>query len=476
MFKNRPISLLLIIALLLTLASPAMTNPNGMPLQSLRAFDQKILARVSAERAMKYVEYLSKEIGTRPAGLPNEHRAAAYIANYFEGLGYSVELHEFAVTGSNANVNVGYITFGDGTLWETGAAAGGFTVSGRVISAGNGLLEDYPAGLEPGFIALVRRGQPFANIVANAKQRGAVGVIIYNTQFGARGNYPSAFNPSVTTDIPVLGAAYIHGTRLLEQIAAGEVFVNLRTVRYTNRRSYNVIATKPATNGDPNAPIVAVTGHYDSVVGSPGANDNGSGTALVMELAAILKDLNTDKEIRFIAFGAEEIGLVGSNRYVQRLTPQEKERFIAVFNADMIATNHPNVTHLVAATPNGVQHIVTDSAKAAGARLGDSSLMPTTFGSSDHVPFHNAGIPAALFIWLGGGLVPSNYEIEMYYHTPQDTIEENMCLSRFQTALNIIGAAVFDVVRKQVPSLERSKIRMPVNDVIESTEYLEYAN
>jgi len=461
MLRRRSLVLLLVIAFIFTFVAPALAAPESVAPQALPAFDQKVVSRVSVDRAMEHVRALSVDIGSRPAGLANEHLAAEYISDVFEGLGYDVELQEFTVTGYRANVNIGNIIFDDGTIWETGAAtdSAGTSIIGSVYHAGMGLPEDYPADIEPGFIALVSRGNPFTEIVANAKAAGAAGVIIYNTSFGGRGNYPSAFDPNVSTDIPVLGAAWIHGTRLIDMVNEGEVIVDLETARYTNRVSYNVIATKPAKNGNEDAPIVAVTGHYDSVVGSPGANDNGSGTALVLELARVLKSYNTDKEIRFIAFGAEEVGLVGANRYVQRLTDDEKARFMAVFNADMIATNHPNVTHLVAATPNGVQHIVTDSAAAAGARLGDSSLMPTTFGSSDHVPFHNAGIPAALFIWLGGDLVPSSYEIELFYHTPQDTIEENMSLERFETALNIISAAVFDVTRKDVPALTKSKIR-----------------
>lgn len=459
--RRRLTVFLLVFALVLSLAAPAFANPNKGPAQqALAAFDQRIISRISAENALEHVRVLSEEIGTRPAGFPNEYLAGDYIASVLESYGYEVEFQEFPVTGGNANVNVGYITFEDGTLWETGSNGGGLTASGRVINAGNGAPSEYPEDIEPGFIALVRRGTAFNTIAANAVAAGAAGVIIYNTQFGGRGNYPSAFSMTASTNIPVLGAAYIHGMRLIDMIDAGEeVYVDMETIRYTNRRSRNVVAVKPARKGIEDAPVVAITGHYDSVVGSPGANDNASGVALVLEMARLLSNVQTDAEVRFIAFGAEEIGLQGARYYVNQMGQAERSRFIGVYNADMIATNHPNVTHLVAATPNGVQHLVTDSSVAAGARLGDSSLLPSTFGSSDHVPFHDAGIPAALFIWLGGNLIPSSYEIELYYHTPQDTIDENMCLDRFQTALNIIGSAIFDVVRRDLPSLTNSALR-----------------
>ncbi len=462
MTRKRKSSIMIIAMLIVSLLVPSIVGAVESNGKSSYALDQKIVSRISITNAMEHIRHFSEEIGPRPAGLPNEKIAANYIANYFTSLGYETEIHDFSISGGNANVNVGYITFEDGTIWETGSAAGGLSASGPLFHADTGAPDQYPADLEPGFVALVKRGLAFNTIAANAKAAGAVGVIIYNTTFGGRGNYPAAFSPSASTDIPVMGAAWIHGVRMIEMVETGETIVSLSTIRYTSRKSQNVIATKPAKNGDPNAPIIAVTAHYDTVVGSPGANDNASGVAFVMEMARIMKSYNTDKEIRFIAFGAEEVGLTGATRYVAQLSEAEKERFKAggVFNADMIGTNHPNVTHLVAATPNGVRHIVTDSAAAAGARLGDSTLMPTTFGSSDHVPFHNAGIPAALFIWLGGGLVPSNYEVELFYHTPQDTIEENMCETRYLGAMRIIGAAVFDVARKEIPALKNSNTRI----------------
>ena len=153
MFKKKMLVVLLVVGMLLTMATPALTNPNGMPEQALPAFDQRILARVSAERALEHVRVLSEDIGPRPAGLPNEYLAGDYIASVFESFGYEVEFHEFAIPGSNANVNIGNITFEDGTVWETGSAAGGLSASGPVFNAGNGAAENYPADIEPGFIA-----------------------------------------------------------------------------------------------------------------------------------------------------------------------------------------------------------------------------------------------------------------------------------------------------------------------------------
>ena len=67
---------------------------------------------------------------------------------------------------------------------------------------------------------------------------------------------------------------------------------------------------------------------------------------------------------------------------------------------------------------------------------------------------HRIGTPAALFIWRS----PDGF-LETFYHTPQDTVVENISPERMQIALETVGAAVFDLIRKEIPALERSRIR-----------------
>ena len=217
----------------------------------------------------------------------------------------------------------------------------------------------------------------------------------------------------------------------------------------------NVIGTKKAKNKKSDGKEVILSAHMDSVVGAPGANDNASGVGLMLELARVFKGYNTDKDLKFIAFGSEERGLLGARYYVDQLTQAERDNIEAVFNPDMVATNYEEAKNLYAMTVDGSTNIVTDSTVAAGARLGNSDILPGKFGSSDHVPFHNAGIPSALFIWMGiDSWDPLVYHIEKVYHTPQDTIEDNISTERMQSALEIIGAGLFDVVRKDVPGVK----------------------
>ncbi|MEH7342344.1 M28 family metallopeptidase [Bacillus sp. JJ1532] len=417
--------------------------------------DQKIVARVDAERAIEHIKYLSKEIGTRPGGLEAEKKSADYIAKTLKSYGYDVEYQYFPV----ADQYIANVGFSNGTAWEMAAAPNG-VVSDTAVKAEVVYVEGGTSASDfsdvSGKVVLMARAASTADYraqVENAVQAGAAGVILQSL-VGSRGNYGQTFNPSLTTkyDVPVFGAAFIQGEWLKEQMEKGAVEISLTAKHYSNLQSVNVIATKEAKSKDPNVKEVILGAHHDSVVGAPGANDNASGVGLMLELARVYKGYNTDKTLKFIAFGSEERGLLGSRYYVQQLTQDQRDQIEAVFVPDMVATNYDKANNLYAMTVDGSTNIVTDSTGEAGARLGNSDILPGTFGSSDHVPFHQAGIPAALFIWMGiDSWNPLVYHIEKVYHTPQDTIEDNISVERMQSALDIIGSGLFDVVRKKTP-------------------------
>ncbi|MGV2469961.1 M28 family peptidase, partial [Bacillus subtilis] len=141
-------------------------------------------------------------------------------------------------------------------------------------------------------------------------------------------------------DIPVVGAKKEDGEKLLSE---QEAILKLKA--HKNQTSQIVIVVRKA-KGVKNPDIVYVTSHYDSVPYAPGSNDNASGTSVVLELARILKTVPADKEIRFITFGAEEIGLLGSRHYVSTLSDREVKQSVANFNLDMVATSWENASQL----------------------------------------------------------------------------------------------------------------------------------
>jgi aminopeptidase YwaD len=233
---------------------------------------------------------------------------------------------------------------------------------------------------------------------------------------------------------------------------ADTVTADIQTVTHDTTYSWNAIGIKTALNEPDTAPVFIITSHIDTVIGAPGANDNASGTAVMLEAARALATLDTpDVELRFISFGAEELGLIGSKWYVDRMPLDERARVKGVFNMDMTASSDEEfATYWTMSTVRGLPNLVTRSFIATAGRLGyGGHLELALFLSSDHVPFDNGGMPAAMGMWMGkdhaGMITPNNYTVERYYHTPQDTAEENLSEERLKMCVEIVTATVYDM-------------------------------
>jgi aminopeptidase YwaD len=413
------------------------------------AFDRLVTGPVSADRAVEHIAYLSETIGPRLDGLEGQWQATDYITSELESYGYAVELQVFSVP----DRNIGTVEFASGEQWgmvpaSDGAITGEEPVSAELIRVFGGRFEDDFPAETPGKIVLMSRFNQvngYRRQVSNAANAGAVGVILFNPDGGMWGR------PFVSAGIPVLGGTSLHGEWLDEMLDQGPVTLSIQTIRMPNLESANVIAVKPPHSGNPDAKAVLIGAHYDSVADSPGANDNGSGVATTLELARVFRAYNTNLELRFVFFGSEERGRQGSIYYVNQLSSAELNRIAGVFVADMVANAHQDSSELFVMTVDGRSNEVTDAAIAAGIRLGDPNVFQGQFGRSDHESFHDVGVPAALF---------TRTFTSDAYHQPTDTLV-NISPERLEDAMEITGAAVFDLIRKQVAALEKSRVRGP---------------
>ena len=151
--------------------------------------------------------------------------------------------------------------------------------------------------------------------------------------------------------------------------------------------SQNVVATLPGATHE----TIVLGAHYDSVAQGPGANDNGSGTATVLELARVLRAADMPYTIQIVLFGAEEIGLVGSQYYVDSLTPLARERIVAMLNFDMVGVGEQLMV-------GGSAELVDLARELAEQDQSQLAIMGSgTSGRSDHASFLVAGIPAIFF-------------------------------------------------------------------------------
>jgi Zn-dependent M28 family amino/carboxypeptidase len=167
--------------------------------------------------------------------------------------------------------------------------------------------------------------------------------------------------------------------------------------RETRIRSANVIATKAGASEQ----MIVIGAHYDSVSVGHGADDNASGVAVLLELAETLRDTPTPYTLRFVAFGAEEVGPLGSDAYVEQLSATERRNTIAMINLDSVTAGD----HLYVYSIEGQGAVVRDWALAWATQngivlqtiphidLSDEDGYPT----ADYAAFQNVGIPFAYF-------------------------------------------------------------------------------
>jgi Zn-dependent M28 family amino/carboxypeptidase len=171
-------------------------------------------------------------------------------------------------------------------------------------------------------------------------------------------------------------------------------------------------------------------GHLDSVPEGPGLNDNGSGVAALLEIAEGLggRRVPDGTALRFAFWGAEEVGLVGSRRYVDGLSRAERRRIAAYLNLDMVGT------------PDGEPAVYDGDAAIEAAlrrRLGPDAPQRDLGGASDHAPFADAGIPV-------GGIFTG---LDDCYHRRCDTLD-NVDRAVLTTSARAAGAALVDLTRR----------------------------
>jgi Zn-dependent M28 family amino/carboxypeptidase len=269
---------------------------------------------------------------------------------------------------------------------------------------------DY-AGLAPeGAIVLVSRGScPFGQKADVAGQVGAAGALIYNNVPGSLGGNLGA---PIEGSAPAGGISQADGAALAAKNGAS-VTLNLQGLT-EDRTTYNVVAETQTGRHDN---VVMAGAHLDSVPAGPGINDNGSGSAALLETALQLGGRpKVNNAVRFAWWSGEELGLVGSNYYVDNLSFDEQLNIALYLNFDMIAS--PNAAYFVYDGDNsdgvgaGPGPYGSAQIEAAFANFFDAAGVPTEGtdfdGRSDYGEFILNGIPSGgLFTGAEGMKTPA---------------------------------------------------------------------
>src|SRR3954454_8020771 len=370
------------------------------------ALPDRLVAEVTGDGAFRHLEELQRIAdangGNRALGTPGYDASVEYVARALRDAGYTVDTPEFdARSFSVQDVRLtvgGALTAATVLEFSPSTPPGGVTAPLAVLTQDetSGCEAADFAGMPAGAVVLVRRGTcPFGVKSANAAAARAAAVLVANNMDGALDQATLGDTPGT---LPTAGLSKADGDAVAGR-AGTPVTLTLATT-IDVKRSHNVIAQ--TTTGNPDN-VVMAGAHLDSVPAGPGINDNGSGTATLLETAVRLGGAPpVTNAVRFAFWGAEEEGLIGSTRYVMGLSEADRLKIALYLNLDMVAS--PNAAYLaydgdnsdnVGAGPGPegsatVERVLLDQLAAAGL-AGEGTDFD---GRSDYGPFIAAGIPA----------------------------------------------------------------------------------
>jgi Zn-dependent M28 family amino/carboxypeptidase len=310
----------------------------------------KLREAVTAEGVMVHAQALQDIADangqTRVSGTTGYDSSADYAMDVFRKAGYRVTQQEFT-----------FQTFIErpGTLLQrvspepaadlpttimSYSGSGDVTAAATAVAVHGCTAEDF-TGFPAGNVALISRGTcTFGQKAVNGEAAGASAVVIYNN---APGELNGTLGNDYTGDIPVVSTTEALGKEL---VATNGLVLRVKTDTFRGEATTSNVFAESKT-GDPDN-VVMAGAHLDSVGAGPGINDNGSGSAAILEVARQMRKVEPTNKVRFALWGAEESGLVGAHHYVDDLkenNPDELDRIALYLNFDMIGS--PNYARFV---------------------------------------------------------------------------------------------------------------------------------
>ena len=379
----------------------------------------QLRAAVSSEgildHARRFEQIADANNGNRAAGTPGYDASADYVANTLRDAGYDVTVQRFDLPDSAAVLDANLQSTGTPNAREYAPATdfapmentqtGEVSAPLRPVDAGSptsGCEADDFSAFPEGDVALLRRGVcTFGTKARNAEEAGASAAVVFNAGEPEEEILLGSLDrPSA--GIPVMGTSAAVGEELLDLDASAGVQLSVAEGAGTTT---NVIAE--TGGGDANNTLM-LGAHLDSVPQGPGINDNASGSSTILEIALQLARLDAEprNRVRFAFWGAEEIGLVGSTHYVEKLTDDEIEDISAYLNFDMVGST--NFVRSVYEGPDEVENVFDDYFDSRGIKTETNSALD---GRSDHGPFQDVDVPTGgLFSGAGGSKTEAQAE------------------------------------------------------------------
>jgi Zn-dependent M28 family amino/carboxypeptidase len=441
--------------------------PSSPPAASRAAaeFAATLRHRISVDALMghlaKLQEFADAHDGNRALGSPGYDASVDYVTKALRDKGFDVQTPEFELRlpfAEEPQLTVGGTTIAakplEFTIGTPPDGVSGPLVVARVEDSPGCTASDYDGLPVQGAVVLVDRGTcQFSEKQTAAAERGAVALIVANNEEGDE--MGGTLGEQTKVKIPVISITKDSGERL--RGAPGDTTIKLEAGVRTERTRNVIVQTKTGSTAD----VVMVGAHLDSVPEGPGINDNGSGVAAVLETALQLGPSPPVKNaVRFGFWGAEELGLEGSDNYVESLDVDGLKDIALYLNFDMLGSPNPGYFTYdgdQSAPPNpreanprvpegsgGIERTFVAYLENAGKTAQDTSFV----GRSDYDAFTKAGVPAGgLFsgaedkmtdeqaeLWDG----EANEPFDPNYHKKSDILDQ---IDRTALEINSAGVA-----------------------------------
>jgi Zn-dependent M28 family amino/carboxypeptidase len=422
----------------------------------------------------KFQDIANANKGTRADATPGYDASVDYVVNTLKDKGFDVDTPEFErldrMQGGRPTLTVLGRDFqvDQASLLVTTPPGGLSAITLRPQKASGCAPADYGSVSVKGAISVVDdRGCAVVDKQASAVAQGAVGLLVVSTS-GTTGSpaglFTHGYYQRLTLPVGVISSEADAALRRTN--APVRLVLDSKPIMVKSR---NVLAQTKTGNTHN---VIVVGAHLDSTARSPGINDNGSGTAAVLETAAALGSRpRITNAVRFAFWGAEEDGVQGSAKYVRGLNPDQLNDIALYLNFDVIGSPNPGYftydgdqsgtanpeipSRDVPAGSAGIERTLAGHLNFAGVRPADQPLATTT----DDNPFMSAGIPIGgittgssqrkteVQARLWGG--QSGAAFDPNYHAPGDTVD-----NVDRRALSIMGPAVAFAVGTYAQSIE----------------------
>jgi Peptidase family M28 len=353
---------------------------------------------IQPEHLTRHLRHLTETIGVRLAGSAGEAAAADYLVREFSAAGAHVHREVFPVQTREVREEQLQVFF-DGAWHDAGGLAFVNTpgTDGAWCEAPL-VFFDGPTGYQRPDLGAELRGSIVLHLGCHIESRenyrrlmaaAPAGVLMVDVRYPGAVPLADAIFPAYARAcgaVPTLNVAYLDAWRWRER---GATRARLRIVGGMRpAESANIVAELPGS--DPGAGILYLGGHHDTQANSVGADDNGSATAGLLELARVLAPLPRRRTIRLISFGAEEQLSVGSSHYVRRHRAELAARGCCLFNFDSFGSLLGWNT-LWGSGPRELDALLPAYFQTHGQQVRrEYGVLPY----ADHFPFLAAGVPA----------------------------------------------------------------------------------